>query len=163
MTRIAAELIRDLETTRDETLRFFTLGEQELSRRYGQGKWSVRFLLHHLADAETVLYERIRRVIAEPPQTLMVFDQDAWARELDYARAPLDISRDIFASVRRGVIRLAGHHYEARGHLTFVHSTMGVRTLREEFDKVAAHNAKHLSQIRAALVREESRSSSGQL
>jgi hypothetical protein len=157
MSRTAEDLIRDLETTRDETLGFFMLGEQELSRTYGPGKWSVRFLLHHLADAETVLYERIRRVIAEPPQTLMVFDPDAWARELDYARMALDISRDIFASVRRGVIRLAGYHYEARGHLTFVHSTMGVRTLREEFDKVAAHNAKHLSQIRAALLREDLR------
>ncbi len=157
MSRPTAELIRDLETTRDETLGCFMLGEEELSRTYGPGKWSVRFLLHHLADAETVLYERIRRVIAEPPQTLMVFDPDAWARELDYARMPLDISRDIFESVRCGVIRLAGHHYEACGHLTFVHSTMGVRTLREEFDKVAAHNAKHLGQIRAALAREQIR------
>jgi hypothetical protein len=87
----------------------------------------------------------------------MVFDPDAWARALDYAQMPLDVSRDIFASVRRGVIRLAGNHYEARGHLTFVHSTMGVRTLREEFDKVAAHNAKHLAQIRAALAGEGAR------
>ena len=157
MNRPAAELIRDLETTRDETLGFFTVGEEDLSRTYGPGKWSVRFLLHHLADAETVLYERIRRVIAEPPQTLLVFDPDAWARELDYEHMPLDISCDIFASVRRGVIRLAGYHYDARGHLTFVHSTMGVRTLREEFDKVAAHNAKHLSQIRAALAPEQIR------
>jgi len=153
MTRTAAELIRDLETTRDETLGFFAVGEEDLARTYGPGKWSVRFLLHHLADAEMVLNERIRRVIAEPPQTLMVFDQEAWARELDYARMPLDMSRDIFDAVRRGVIYLAARHYEERGHLTFVHSTMGVRTLREEFDKVAAHNAKHLGQIRVALAR----------
>jgi DinB family protein len=157
MTRTAAELTHDLETTRDETLGFFMLGAEELSCTYGPGKWSIRFLLHHLADAETVLYERIRRVIAEPPQTLLVFDPDAWARELDYTRMPLDISRDIFASVRHGVIHLAGHHYESRGHLTFVHSTMGVRTLREEFDKVATHNVRHLGQIRAALAGEDVR------
>ena len=149
----AADLKRQLETTRDETLDFFDLGEKQMARTYGTGKWSVRFLLHHLADSETVLNERIRRVLSEPEQTLMVFDEGAWAKSLEYDRMPLEISRDVFASVRRGVIYLADKYYESRGDLTFVHSTMGTRTLREEFDKVATHNAKHLGHIRAALGR----------
>lgn len=148
-----SELVRDLEATRDDTLGFFALSEKELSYTYGPGKWSVRFLLHHLADSETVLYERIRRVIAEPPQTLMVFDQEAWARELDYARVPLELSRAVYESVRNAIIYSAREHYERRGHLTFVHSQMGPRTLRQEFEKVAAHNAMHLGHIRAALER----------
>ena len=153
MSTTIAALLRDLENTRDETLRFFALSELDLSRVYGPGKWSIRFLLHHLADSETVLYERIRRVIAEPPQTLTVFDQDRWVRELDYSRVPIDVSRDIYASVRNAIVYFAGQYYETHGHLTFVHSTMGERTLRDEFDKVAAHNALHLGHIRAALAR----------
>lgn len=148
-----AQLVRRLEVTRDETLGFFALGDSELSRSYGPGKWSVRFLLHHLADAETVLYERIRRVLAEPHQTLKVFDQDAWAKELDYPGMPLEISRDVFAAVRRAIIHLARLRYETHGHLTFVHSVTGTRTLREEFDKVAQHNEHHLGHVRAALGR----------
>jgi len=35
--------------------------------------------------------------------------------------------------------------------LEFVHSVTGVRTLKDEFDKVASHNAHHLNQIRTAL------------
>lgn len=31
------------------------------------------------------------------------------------------------------------------------HSVTGPRTLKEEFEKVASHNEKHLGQIRAAL------------
>ncbi len=151
MSVTAAELVRQLEATRDETLGFFALGEHALDQTYGPGKWSIRYILHHLADAETVLYERIRRVLDEPPQMLMVFDQEAWARELDYSRMPLDISRDVYAAVRKAVIHLAGLRYETHGHLTFVHSTLGPRTLRDEFEKVAAHNARHLGQIRAAL------------
>ena len=46
--------IRDaLEATRDETLPLFALGDTDLERTYGPGKWSVRYLLHHIADAET--------------------------------------------------------------------------------------------------------------
>ncbi len=146
-----ADLVRALESTRVQTLGFFKLGEPELSRSYGPGKWSVRFLLHHLADTETVLYERIRRAISEPHPTVNVMDQDAWSRELDYAGMPLEISRDIYTSVRSAVIHLARLRYETHGHLTFVHSVTGERTVREEFDKVAHHNALHLGHIRAAL------------
>jgi hypothetical protein len=47
----------------------------------------------------------------------------------------------------------ADQHYERSGHLPWVHSVDGVRTLKDEFDKVAAHNAHHLRQIQAALAR----------
>ena len=144
-------LIHDLEATRDETLSYFSLNDSDLARTYARGKWSVRFILHHLADSETVLYDRIRRVLSEPRQVLWVFDQDAWAKGLDYSQVPLDLSRTVFESVRNAIIYYAGRHYESSGHLEFVHSVTGVRTLKDEFDKVASHNAHHLSQIRTAL------------
>jgi hypothetical protein len=144
-------LIRELEATRDETLRYFALDQRELSRTYAPGKWSVGFILHHLADSETVLFDRIRRVLSEPRQVLWVFDQDAWAKGLDYAQVPLDISRRVYESVRNAIIYYAGVYYEQKGHLEFVHSVTGVRTLKDEFDKVASHNAHHLDQIRLAL------------
>lgn len=145
------QLIEDLEKTRDETLRYFALDERDLARTYAPGKWPVRFLLHHLADSETVLFDRIRRVLSEPRQVLWVFDQDAWAQGLDYSQVPLDISRRIYESVREAVIYYAGRYYERKGHLEFVHSVTGVRTLKDELDKVASHNEHHLQQIRLAL------------
>lgn len=45
----------------------------------------------------------------------------------------------------------SGTTAESHGQLTFVHSVTGLRTLRDEFDKVAQHNALHLGHIRAAL------------
>jgi len=145
------QLIKQLEDTRDQTLAFFALSESDLSRTYAPGKWPVRFILHHLADAETVLYDRIRRILSEPRQVLWVFDPDAWATGLDYSSVPLDISRLVYESVRRGIIYYARLHYEQKGHLEFVHSVTGVRTLRDELEKVASHNEHHLGQINAAL------------
>ena len=145
------EPILALERTRDETLEHFSLGEADLARSYGPGKWPVRFLLHHLADSETVLLERIKRVISEPRQVLLVYDQDAWARGLDYARLPIDLSKQLYQAGRAAAIYLARLHYERNGALEFIHSVTGVRTLKDEFDKVASHNEHHLAQIRAAL------------
>jgi len=145
------QLIRDLEATRDETLRYFSLEPADLARTYGPGKWSVRYLLHHLTDSETVLYDRIRRVISEPTQVIWWYDQDAFAKGLNYAEIPLEMSRRIYESVRAAVIYHAGIHYEKDGHLEFVHSKTGLRTLKDEFDKTANHNEHHLGQIRQAL------------
>ena len=147
------DIIKRLEATRDQTLAYFDLDELQLARSYGPGKWSIRFLLHHLADSETVLADRIRRVISEPRQVLWAFDQDAWARGLDYSRMPLDLSRRIYDAVRAGTIYQARMHYDKSGHLEFVHSETGVRTLKDEFDKVASHNQHHLAQIELALKR----------
>jgi hypothetical protein len=147
------QLIRELERTRDETLSYFSLDQRDLVRTYAPGKWSVRFILHHLSDSETVLFDRIRRVLSEPRQVIWVYDQDAWARGLDYAQVPLEISRRIYESVREAIIYYAGRYYEEKGHLEFVHSVTGVRTLKDEFDKVASHNEHHLAQIRSALPR----------
>jgi hypothetical protein len=40
--------------------------------------------------------------------------------------------------------------YETHGQLGFVHTLTGVRTLTDELEKAAWHNARHLSQIRTA-------------
>lgn len=132
-------------------MRCFPLEAKDLARTYGPGKWSVAYILHHLSDNETVFFDRIRRVLSEPRPVLWVMDQDAWARGLDYSRVPLEISRRVYESVRNAIIYYAGVHYERSGHLEFVHSVDGVRSLREEFDHVATHNEHHLSQIRLAL------------
>ena len=145
------DLIERLEATKVRTLNYYDLGDANLDKSYGPGNWTIKYLLHHLADAETVLYDRIRRVISEPRQVLWAFDESAWARELDYANVPLDLSKRIYGSVRDGIIYYARLHYEAKGHLEFVHSGTGVRTLKEEFEKVAVHNEHHLEQIQTAL------------
>jgi hypothetical protein len=145
------EIIRRLEETRDRTLRCFDLGENQLNKTYGPGKWSVRFVLLHLTDSETVLYDRIRRAISEPKQVIWAYDQEAWARGLDYSTTPLEIYRPIYESVRAGIIYRARSHYEKDGQRQFVHSETGVRTLKDEFDKVVEHNELHLGHIEQAL------------
>ena len=150
---MTAQLIRELERTRDETLQFFALGAGDLARTYAPGKWPVRYILHHLSDSEIVFLDRISRVLSEPRPVLWVMDQDAWAKGLDYSAVPLDLSRNVFEATRNAIIYYTGVHYERSGHREWVHSVDGVRTLRDEFDKAAAHNENHLRQIRSALGR----------
>lgn len=144
-------LLQALSVTMEETMSYFGLSEEALTKTYEPGKWNVRQLLHHLADAETVLYERIRRGIAKPGQVVWGFDPDAWAEQLDYVNRELSVDEAIYLSIRRGVMTLATASYELAGEQQYVHNETGLRTVRQEFAKVAWHNEHHLQQIRRAL------------
>jgi hypothetical protein len=47
-------------------------------------EWSVHEVIIHLADSETNAALRARKLIVEPGGTLMGYDQDKWAIELNY-------------------------------------------------------------------------------
>src|SRR4051812_21831269 len=104
------QLIRQLEATRDETLKYFALSDSELSRSYGPGKWPVRFILLHLSDSETVLFDRIRRILSEPRQVIWAYDQDALGQG---SRLRAGTARDLPAGVPVG----AGCDHLLRGPL----------------------------------------------
>ena len=145
------EIIEKLKESLRLTLPYFDLSADELQQSYGPGKWNIRQILHHLADAETILYERVRRIIAEPRQVIWAFDQDMWNVQLNYLKVPLEINKNIYRSTREAVIYYAGEYYIPLAGKEFVHSETGVRTLKDEFDKIAAHNFSHIAQIERAL------------
>src|SRR5580692_10955536 len=64
------------------------------------GKWSIRQIVAHLADAELVGAHRFRQVIAEDGPTLIAFDQDAWTQKLDYAHRKPKQSLETFRRLR---------------------------------------------------------------
>ena len=52
--------------------------------------WSVHEIIIHLADSESNSALRARRLIVEPGQPLMAYDQDVWAEGLDYHSQDVD-------------------------------------------------------------------------
>lgn len=145
------ELIISLINTQNETVKYFDLTENDLLKSYGSGKWTIRQILIHLSDADAVLLGRIKRIISEPKQVIWAFSQDLWCENLDYKTFPLEISKATFLANRQATIYLAQKYYNTLGLKEFVHSETGVRTLKEEFDKVALHNQGHIDQIKSAL------------
>jgi hypothetical protein len=149
------EIIEELERTKADTLKYFDLRDEDLQKSYGPGKWNVRYVLHHLADSETVLFYRIRRVISEPNQVIWFYDQEAWAKKLDYATVPLTLAKSIYLSSREGNLYYAARHYTGSEEIRCVHSQAGLMTLKDQFDKVVWHNQQHLNDIQKALLSEK--------
>jgi len=113
------------------------------------GKWSVRQIVAHLADAELVGAHRFRQVIAEDHPTLVAFDQDAWARNLDYARRKPKQSLESFRRMRAENYDLLKELPEAAYARTGNHSERGAITLRFQLELLAEHAESHARQMQA--------------
>ena len=64
-------------------------------------EWSVHQVVVHLADSETNGYLRARRLVAEPGQQLMAYDQDVWADKLDYHNQSTEDALELTRFVRK--------------------------------------------------------------
>lgn len=124
------------------------------------GKWSVRQIVAHLADAEIVGADRFRRVIAEENPTLVWFDQDAWARNLNYGRRKTSESLETFRRLRAENYELLKELPEAAFARVGTHTQRGPMTLRSLLEGYAEHAESHARQVKE--VREKFRESKRQ-
>jgi hypothetical protein len=111
------------------------------------GRWSIRQIMAHLADSEIVDADRLRRVIAEENPTLMGYDQEAWASNLNYARRKISESLETFRRLRAENYDLLKDLPEAVFERTGTHSERGPVTLRQLVELNAEHPEKHARQV----------------
>lgn len=132
--------------------------ESSLRRPEAPGRWSVGGVLAHLADSELVWGWRLRMVLAEDRPTLGGYDQDAWARRLDYASLEPRASLDRFDRARRWNLDLIGRTADAGLDRVGVHAERGEESVRHMIRLYAGHDLVHLAQARrilAGMEREE--------
>lgn len=146
-----SEVLTLLQATQSETLPYFDLSEGELNKTYGDGKWSIRQILHHLTDVEYLFIGRLKKIIAEPKQVIWAFNQDDWNKAFDYLNEPLTGKKELYSLCREMNYQLIEKYYDSFHQKEFVHNETGLRTLKIEFEKVALHNQSHNEQIMLAL------------
>jgi hypothetical protein len=123
------------------------------------GKWSIRQIIAHLADSELVCAHRMRQTIAEEKPSLIAFDQEAWTRNLDYARRKPKQSLESFRRLRLENYELLKELPESAYERIGNHSERGPITLRFQVELLAEHAQSHARQMQA--VREEYKKAKG--
>jgi hypothetical protein len=99
-----------------------TMPEAARKWRPAPGEWSAHEVVCHCADSETNAYARIRFVVAEKEPVIQGYDQEVWARTLNYHALPLDAALATVDAVRATTAALLRTLSEAdwarRGHHT---------------------------------------------
>lgn len=122
---------------------------EELDTRPGPGRWTVREIVHHLADSEMTAGIRLRRLLAEDRPEIQAYDQDEFARRLHYDR-PHETSLELFKCVRDSTSELLERMQPADWVREGIHTEVGRYTPETWLGIYAAHAHKHATQIRTA-------------
>jgi hypothetical protein len=123
--------------------------DPELDFHQDAEAWSVRQIVNHLRDWETVGVERFRRVIAEDNPTIAKYDQEAWATRLDYARRSFARSLETYVFMRDENYALLKDLPETIFARPFTHSVRGSQVLLDLLRSYAEHAEVHAQQIGA--------------
>jgi hypothetical protein len=123
------------------------------------GKWSARLIMAHLADAEVVCAHRCRQIAAEDNPTLIAFDQELWARNLNYSGRKPKQSLETFRRLRAENYELLKALPEDAFERAGMHTEAGRMTLRALVERNVNHTESHARQLQA--VREEYKKAKG--
>ena len=123
-------------------------GEAELDQA-PDGGWTPRQVVQHLADAEIIGAERLRRLIAEPHARIIGYDEKAFAASLPPDR-PLDPSLQALRWVRASTVELLERMSERDWKRAGEHTERGRYTAEDWLATYAGHAHDHAEQIKTA-------------
>lgn len=81
------------------------LNDAQLDTSYRKGGWTVRQVVHHVADSHINAAIRMRLTLTEEQPTIKLYDQDDWAILSDYS-LPLEPSLQILEGVHLRLVVL---------------------------------------------------------
>lgn len=127
------------------------LGEHQLERKYREGGWTVRQIVHHLADSHANAYIRIKMALTEDRPTIKPYDQDKWSSLEDARTLPVGSSLDVLRGLHLRWAALMRSMPEEAWSRKLFHPERGELTLEDLLEIYRNHGEKHLEHIRKAL------------
>lgn len=88
------------------------LDDDQLDTPYREGGWTVRQVVHHVADSHLNCYVRYRWALTEETPVIKAYDQLAWAELPDAVAAPIMMSIDLLAAIHGRWTLLLDHMEE---------------------------------------------------
>jgi hypothetical protein len=129
------------------------LDDAQLDTPYRPGGWTVRQLVHHVADSHMNGYIRLKLGLTEDNPRIKPYDQDAWATLPD-SRLPVAPSLAILDAVHERWSALWRAVTPAQFSRTFTHPEMGPLTLETHLHLYAWHSRHHVAHITSLRARE---------
>ena len=75
------------------------LKDAQLDTPYRDGGWTVRQVVHHIADSHMNAYMRMRLALTETEPTIKPYEEGAWANLEDAKNAPVEVSLSLLESL----------------------------------------------------------------
>ncbi len=124
------------------------LSDEQLDTPYRNGGWTLRQVVHHLADSHMHAYIRMKLAFTEHHPTLKPYDQNAWAELADASEFPIEASILIIKGLHARWVAFLKSIPEADWTRTAFHPENGDMKLETFLEYYATHGQHHVEQIR---------------
>lgn len=124
------------------------LNDQQLDTPYRPGGWTVRQVVHHLADSHLNSFTRFKLALTEQEPTIKPYDEALWA-ELPDSKTPIELSLPLLEGLHKRWTILLNSLNTSDWQRTFRHPERGTMTLTDNLQLYAWHGRHHVTHITA--------------
>lgn len=122
------------------------LDDEQLDTPYRSGGWTVRQVIHHLADSHMNAYVRFKLALTEEKPVIKPYDETNWAKLSDYT-LPVDTSLSLLEALHKRWTNLLRSLTPADLKKTFIHPHSGEVSVGQNIGIYAWHGKHHLAHI----------------
>lgn len=123
-----------------------SLTDDQLETPYREGSWTIRQLIHHIADSHLNGYLRIKLVLTEDCPVIKPYEQDSWAELVD-SSMETDASLDLLSGLHKRWAQLLKSLGEKQLVREFIHPESGRSVVKSLIGGYAWHGKHHLAHI----------------
>ena len=129
-----------------------SLIDEEFNRTYRDGAWTVLQLVHHFADSQLNMYQRLKLALTDDNPTAPAFNEEKWAIQPD-TNLPVGNSIKMLEGINERIVALGKSLTEEQLDRLFTHQKNGEITVGTKIAKLAWHENHHLEHIKIALTK----------
>ncbi|WML57694.1 YfiT family bacillithiol transferase [Neobacillus sp. PS2-9] len=118
----------------------------QLDTPYRLGGWTVRQVVHHVADSHLNAYGRFKLALTEDQPIIKPYDQERWA-ELPDSELPVTISLSLLDALHKRWVTLLRTLTPSDFEKTFIHPESGEVSVGKNIGIYAWHGQHHLAHI----------------
>jgi len=123
------------------------LNDAQLDTPYRPGGWTVRQVVHHIADSHMNAYIRIKLALTEDTPTIKPYDENAWSALADM-RLPIAVSLNLLDGIHLRWVTVYRAMAVDQFSRSFTHPELGDEiTLDHQLQNYAWHSHHHLAHI----------------
>ncbi|MCX8489724.1 MAG: putative metal-dependent hydrolase [Cyclobacteriaceae bacterium] len=129
------------------------LNDDQLDTPYREGGWSIRQVIHHIADSHINAYIRIKWTLTEDGPVIKAYNEKSWA-ETPETKLPLAISINLLQALHIKFVALAKRIPHTHLSKYFIHpDTKKEISLGQLLGMYAWHGDHHLAHVTSLKVK----------
>jgi len=122
------------------------LSEEQLNTPYRPEGWTVRQLVHHVADSHINAYTRFKLALTEENPTIKPYAEDKWAMLSDTFQTPIEVSLALLEAIHFRWVMILKNMSDQDFAQTFLHpASKTTSTLDQALAMYVWHGTHHIA------------------